>query len=145
MLIPYLLTLPKSYLTGARLRVFSVANTREKLESEQERFDTSYFNRKHFLNVMYSYFRMAALLQKFRINYKEVFVIPDLSSKPEQKSLKEFNELIKPYIRNDEAQMDKECVYTSDAELVNCRDKVERYFAILVISKGRSERPCYTC
>lgn len=74
------------------------------------------------LNFLFS---IAALLKKFRIDYKEVFVISELNTKPEKKTMKEFNELIKPYIRNDGNQVEGENVYTSDAELQSCQEKVQ--------------------
>uniref|UniRef100_A0A1I7XTI5 SLC12 domain-containing protein n=1 Tax=Heterorhabditis bacteriophora TaxID=37862 RepID=A0A1I7XTI5_HETBA len=57
LLIPYLLTLPKSHLEGARLRIFTVVSTDQNMETEKV--------------------RMAALLKKFRIRYNELHVVSE--------------------------------------------------------------------
>lgn len=68
---------------------------------------------------------MAKLLSKFRIDYKEVFVIPDISTKPEEKFIEEFDELIKPFVTNDEKLLaEEENIFTSEAELLACKPKV---------------------
>ncbi|KRY92600.1 Solute carrier family 12 member 2 [Trichinella pseudospiralis] len=77
LLLPYLLQLPKSYLEGAKLRVFTIANNKE-LEHQE----TS----------------MATLLSKFRVGYTEVTAIPNITKKPDQKSLDEFQESISPFL-----------------------------------------------
>ncbi|KRZ80535.1 Solute carrier family 12 member 1, partial [Trichinella papuae] len=77
LLLPYLLQLPKSYLEGAKLRVFTIANNKE-LEHQE----TS----------------MATLLSKFRVGYTEVTAIPNITKKPDQKSLDDFQESISPFL-----------------------------------------------
>ncbi|VDN42401.1 unnamed protein product, partial [Gongylonema pulchrum] len=62
LLVPHLLTLPKSYLENARLRVFSISTSPTMMEQEQR--------------------SMAALLTKFRIDFSDVSVIPDIGRKP---------------------------------------------------------------
>lgn len=68
---------------------------------------------------------MAALLSKFRIDYKEVFVIPEIFSKPNENTLQQFNDLIRPFIKTEKDQTDDDDeVYTSEAELLGCQTKV---------------------
>ncbi|EYC27956.1 hypothetical protein Y032_0008g268 [Ancylostoma ceylanicum] len=55
LLVPYLLTQSKSYLEGARLRVFTIAAEGTSISTEEE--------------------RMASLLQKFRIQYTYLHVV----------------------------------------------------------------------
>ncbi|PIO56619.1 hypothetical protein TELCIR_21981, partial [Teladorsagia circumcincta] len=62
LLIPHLLTIPKSYLEGAKLRVFTISTSSRTMEQEQR--------------------SMAALLSKFRINFSDVSVISDIGRKP---------------------------------------------------------------
>jgi len=73
MLIPYILT-TRSQWSGCRLRVFSLANKKDQLDREQR--------------------NMAALLNKFRIDYSDVTVIPDVVKQPQQNMKDQFNEII---------------------------------------------------
>ncbi|VBB35427.1 unnamed protein product [Acanthocheilonema viteae] len=45
---------------------------------------------------------MAALLTKFRIDFSDVFVIPDIGRKPNAQTIETFSELIKPFICDDD-------------------------------------------
>ncbi|CDW52957.1 solute carrier family 12 [Trichuris trichiura] len=74
LLIPHLLTLPQSFLRNAKLRVFTVATSRSQLEREQR--------------------SMAALLSRFRLDYSDVIVIPDLTKRPSNSLIEEFQEFI---------------------------------------------------
>lgn len=40
---------------------------------------------------------MAALLSRFRIDYSDVFVIPDLAKKPQKDTIQAFEEFIAPF------------------------------------------------
>ncbi|EJD74990.1 hypothetical protein LOAG_17781 [Loa loa] len=82
LLVPHLLTLPKSYLENARLRVFTISTSPTLMEQEQR--------------------SMAALLTKFRIDFSDVFVIPDIGRKPSAQTIEIFSELIKPFICEDD-------------------------------------------
>ncbi|OZC12082.1 K-Cl cotransporter [Onchocerca flexuosa] len=82
LLVPHLLTLPKSYLENARLRVFTVSTSPTLMEQEQR--------------------SMAALLTKFRIDFSDVSVIPDIGRKPNSQTIEAFTELIKPFICEDD-------------------------------------------
>ena len=68
LLIPYLLTKEKSYLEGAKLRVFTLAGQAKNIQQEQQ--------------------GLATMLKKFRITADQVNVIPDFTSKkPDSKTL----------------------------------------------------------
>ncbi|VDK79296.1 unnamed protein product [Litomosoides sigmodontis] len=82
LLIPHLLTLPKSYLENARLRVFTISTSPTLMEQEQR--------------------SMAALLTKFRIDFSDVSVIPDIGRKPNAQTMEIFSELIKPFLCEDD-------------------------------------------
>uniref|UniRef100_A0A915CRU4 Uncharacterized protein n=1 Tax=Ditylenchus dipsaci TaxID=166011 RepID=A0A915CRU4_9BILA len=86
LLIPYLLTLPKSYLENAKMRIFTIATSTSGMEQEQR--------------------NMATLLSKFRIEYSDLHVIADISRKPKKTRkgarLAEFDKLIAPFIVVDE-------------------------------------------
>uniref|UniRef100_A0A914QJ12 Uncharacterized protein n=1 Tax=Panagrolaimus davidi TaxID=227884 RepID=A0A914QJ12_9BILA len=62
LLIPHLLRLPKSYLEGAQLRIFTLASSQAMIEADEE--------------------NMIAMLTKFRIEFTNVKVIRDISRKP---------------------------------------------------------------
>ena len=66
LLIPHLLRLPKSYLEGAQLRIFTLASSQAMVEADEE--------------------NMIAMLTKFRIEFSNVKVIRDISRKPHRAS-----------------------------------------------------------
>uniref|UniRef100_A0A915PZ03 Uncharacterized protein n=1 Tax=Setaria digitata TaxID=48799 RepID=A0A915PZ03_9BILA len=82
LLVPHLLTLPKSYLENARLRVFTISTSPTLMEQEQR--------------------SMAGLLTKFRIDFSDVSVIPDIGRKPNAQTIELFDELIRPFICEDD-------------------------------------------
>lgn len=62
LLIPHMLRTNRSYLEGAKLRVFTLATNSNQLAAEQR--------------------CMAEMLTKFRINYSDVIIIPDINQPP---------------------------------------------------------------
>lgn len=76
LLIPHLLRLPKSYLEGAQLRVFTLASSQACTEADEK--------------------NMAALLSKFRIEFSDVCIIPDIARQPQPSTIRDFEELIEP-------------------------------------------------
>ena len=52
---------------------------------------------------------MAALLSKFRIDYSDVIVIDDVTKKAEQSTRDTFNEMIKPFKKDDESDIPGWC------------------------------------
>uniref|UniRef100_A0A914CBT2 Solute carrier family 12 member 3 n=1 Tax=Acrobeloides nanus TaxID=290746 RepID=A0A914CBT2_9BILA len=75
--IPHLLTQPKSFLEGAKLRIFTLAKRAGVLDEEQRNFK--------------------ALLKKFRINFSDVNVFSYPTQRNEQRSISAFNSLIAPF------------------------------------------------
>lgn len=59
-------------------RVYALANKKAELEFEQR--------------------SMASLLSKFRIDYSDLQLIPDITKKPQETSTQFFNELIKDFV-----------------------------------------------
>ena len=59
-------------------RVYALANKKAELEFEQR--------------------SMASLLSKFRIDYSDLQLIPDITKKPQESSTQFFNELIKDFL-----------------------------------------------
>ncbi|KAK6755992.1 hypothetical protein RB195_014406 [Necator americanus] len=104
LLIPHLLTIPKSYLEGAKLRVFTISTSSRTMEQEQR--------------------SMAALLSKFRINFSDVSVISDIGRKPQPETLMSWEKLILPFIAPD----DSECPLgmTTQSELDAQKQKTNR-------------------
>uniref|UniRef100_A0A0N4WGM8 AA_permease domain-containing protein n=1 Tax=Haemonchus placei TaxID=6290 RepID=A0A0N4WGM8_HAEPC len=82
LLIPHLLTIPKSYLEGAKLRVFTISTSSRTMEQEQR--------------------SMAALLSKFRISFSDVSVISDIGRKPRPETMMVWESMIAPFIHDDE-------------------------------------------
>uniref|UniRef100_A0A1I7U2R9 SLC12 domain-containing protein n=1 Tax=Caenorhabditis tropicalis TaxID=1561998 RepID=A0A1I7U2R9_9PELO len=81
LLIPHLLSIPKSYLEGAQLRIFTISTSSRTMEQEQR--------------------GMAALLSKFRIDYSDVYVIADIGKKPRQETMNTWQSIIDPFISED--------------------------------------------
>lgn len=103
LLIPHLLAIPKSYLEGARLRIFTISTSSRTMEQEQR--------------------GMAALLSKFRIDYSDVYVIADIGKKPRQETMNTWQSVIDPFIAQDGS-----CPIgmTTKSELSAQRDKTYR-------------------
>lgn len=62
LLVPYLISQPKSYLEHAKLRVFTISTSSSNLDQEHR--------------------NMVALLSKFRISFSDITIIPDVGRKP---------------------------------------------------------------
>ncbi|CAJ0568483.1 unnamed protein product, partial [Mesorhabditis spiculigera] len=109
LLIPHLLTIPKSYLEGAKLRVFSISTSRHTMEAEQR--------------------GLVALLTKFRIDFSNVSVMSDIGKKPKPETRKTWENLIAPYTvaEGEEREGDG---WTSPSELQAQRDKTFRQLRI---------------
>lgn len=71
-----------NYFDNLYCRVFALANKKDDLDFEQR--------------------SMAGLLAKFRIDYSHLKLIPDITKKPEENTVKFFNDLIKGFTSTDE-------------------------------------------
>ncbi|KAL7639645.1 UNVERIFIED_CONTAM: hypothetical protein RMT77_010147 [Armadillidium vulgare] len=105
-LLPYILT-TRSQWSSCKLRVFALANRKNEIDQEQR--------------------SMANLLSKFRIDVKDMIIIPDLAKKAEQKSHDEFNEMISKF-RNMNAE--KNGMFISDVELSSQEEKTNRHLRL---------------
>ncbi|KAG8183992.1 hypothetical protein JTE90_001523 [Oedothorax gibbosus] len=103
MLLPHILS-TRSQWRGCKLRIFALANKKDELDREQR--------------------NMVALLNKFRIDYSDVTVIPDIVKPPEEASKKEFESLIAKW------QSDDDPFSISDAELCALKDKTNRHIRL---------------
>jgi solute carrier family 12 (sodium/potassium/chloride transporter), member 2 len=77
LLLPYIISTRRNWNT-CRLRVFALANKNSELEFEQR--------------------SMASLLSKFRIDYSDLILLPDITKKPEESTVKFFNDIIKDFV-----------------------------------------------
>lgn len=78
--------------SGCKLRVFALANKKDDLNQEQR--------------------NMAALLNKFRIEYSDVTVISDIVRPPAEKNRQAFNEMISKWRTKD---LDEEPIKMNDS------------------------------
>uniref|UniRef100_A0AC35TQF4 Solute carrier family 12 member 1 n=1 Tax=Rhabditophanes sp. KR3021 TaxID=114890 RepID=A0AC35TQF4_9BILA len=123
LLIPYLLSIPKSYLENAQLRVFTVSASSGGIEQMQR--------------------GMAGLLNKFRIKVGDVHVISDITRKPRDSTMDQFNKLIEPF----------RCVLSdnsaegmiSDAELHSQKDKTNRQLRTAELLRELSKEADLIC
>ena len=110
LLVPYLLTTRPQW-SGCKLRVFALTDKNDELDTEQR--------------------NMAALLSKFRIDYSDVTIIPDIVKPPEAQHKKEFDDLIAKWKVNDEdsetnceSDDSSSSVKITESELLALKDKV---------------------
>jgi len=69
---------------------------------------------------------MAALLAKFRIEYSDVIVIPDITKRAQDQTKKEFEALIEPFKGNET----QDGTTITDAELMTLREKTNRHLRL---------------
>ena len=82
---------------------------------------------------------MAALLAKFRIDYSDVIVIPDITKKAQDATKKEFEALIAPF-KDDDAP---EGTAITSAELVALREKTNRHLRIRELLQQHSKESTF--
>ncbi|KAH7966740.1 hypothetical protein HPB49_019182 [Dermacentor silvarum] len=120
MLIPYLLTNRNNW-SGCKLRVFSLANKKEELDRDQR--------------------NMASLLSKFRIEYSDVTVIPDIVRPPAESSKREFEDLVRKWRRteDDDTEVEHDPLEISDSEMLALRDKTYRHLRLRELLQKHSK------
>ncbi|XP_077555493.1 sodium chloride cotransporter 69 [Haemaphysalis longicornis] len=119
MLIPYLLSTRNNW-SGCKLRVFSLANKKEELDREQR--------------------NMASLLSKFRIEYSDVTVIPDIVRPPAESSKREFEELVRKWRRtDDDDEVEHDPLEISDSEMLALKDKTYRHLRLRELLQKHSK------
>lgn len=81
LLLPYIISTRRNW-SSCKLRVFALANRKTELEFEQR--------------------NMASLLAKFRIDYSDLQLLPDVTKKPNQNMTDFFKELINDFTVKDD-------------------------------------------
>ncbi|KAL9698244.1 hypothetical protein quinque_001685 [Culex quinquefasciatus] len=99
LLLPYIISTRRNW-SSCKLRVFALANRKTELEFEQR--------------------NMASLLAKFRIDYSDLKLLPDVTKKPEANTVAYFKNLIKDFNGDEPGQI-------SEAELLAVQDKTNRH------------------
>lgn len=69
---------------------------------------------------------MAALLSKFRIDYSDVIVIPDITKKAEDKTKREFESVIAEFKSDD----NQDGTSITESELMSHREKTNRHLRL---------------
>ncbi|KAK7068983.1 hypothetical protein SK128_015901 [Halocaridina rubra] len=105
-LIPYILT-TRSQWSQCSMRVFFLANKKTDMASEQR--------------------RMAELLGKFRIEFSDVIMIPDVQKPAKKETMSDFNELIGKFVGDSDEEKGQ---VISEAELLALKDKTNRHLRI---------------
>lgn len=78
---------------------------------------------------------MAALLSKFRIDYSDVIVIPDIQKKAQEATKKEFENLIAPFKSED----NEDGAAITEAELISLREKTNRHLRLREVLQAHSK------
>ncbi|XP_014254054.1 bumetanide-sensitive sodium-(potassium)-chloride cotransporter isoform X1 [Cimex lectularius] len=107
LLLPYIITTRRNW-SECKLRVFTLANKKDDLLYEQR--------------------SMASLLSKFRIDYSDLKVIPDITKKPLEETSNYFDSLIKDFVVDDGHAEDG--VLVGNAELSAMKDKTNRHLRL---------------
>ncbi|XP_070070342.1 bumetanide-sensitive sodium-(potassium)-chloride cotransporter isoform X1 [Drosophila takahashii] len=118
LLLPYIISTRRTWQT-CKLRVYALANKNSELEFEQR--------------------SMASLLSKFRIDYSDLTLIPDITKKPQETSTQFFNELIKDFVVTEKegengsssrATLNEDDAHITDDDLLAVQDKTNRYLRL---------------
>lgn len=111
LLVPYILS-TRSQWSGCKLRVFALANRKDELDMEQR--------------------SMANLLAKFRIDYSDVIVIPDVAKKAAESSRMEFDQMVEDFKEKSKDDVDKpeNALTISEAEFLGQREKTNRHIRL---------------
>ncbi|CAG0881632.1 unnamed protein product [Darwinula stevensoni] len=107
-LLPYILN-KRAQFSSASLRIFSLTSTKGELEHEQR--------------------SMAALLSKFRIDYSDVVVIPDVQKKAARETRQEFRALVEPFMEKANENR-AEGSYISETELTANEERNNRHMRL---------------
>ncbi|XP_012941934.1 solute carrier family 12 member 3 [Aplysia californica] len=119
LLLPYILT-TKAHWRGCRLRVFAAGTKNGDLGYEQR--------------------QLATLLSKFRIDCKDMTVLPEINKKPSEESVKMFNQYLSKWrlnSQNGETKKDFPWKVTDD-ELELVKEKTQRHIRLRELLLERS-------
>ncbi len=106
LLLPYILT-TRSQFADCNLRVFSLANRKDELDKDTR--------------------NMAALLTKFRIDYSDVVLIPDVTKKARDETKAEFKDIL-----------EKSEAKVPETELITHREKTNRHLRLAELLREHS-------
>uniref|UniRef100_A0A1B6I7U9 SLC12A transporter C-terminal domain-containing protein n=2 Tax=Homalodisca liturata TaxID=320908 RepID=A0A1B6I7U9_9HEMI len=106
LLLPYIISTRRNWV-DCKLRVFTIANKKDELQFEQR--------------------NMASLLAKFRIDYSDLKVIPDITKKPREETVSYFEDLIRDIKIADDC---KGSTSISESELLGMKDKTNRHLRL---------------
>lgn len=74
---------------------------------------------------------MASLLAKFRIDYSDLQLLPDITKKPQETTVHFFQDLIKNHIKTDSNGGDDiDNNYITEADLIAVQDKTNRHLRL---------------
>ncbi|CAG9856533.1 unnamed protein product [Phyllotreta striolata] len=111
LLLPYIMSTRKNW-SSCKLRVFALANKRDQLELEHR--------------------NMASLLAKFRIDYTDLQIVPDITAKPQESTVNFFELLIANFktTGNESASETPPLGQISESELLSVKDKTNRHLRL---------------
>ncbi|XP_068081750.1 bumetanide-sensitive sodium-(potassium)-chloride cotransporter [Anabrus simplex] len=110
LLLPYIISTRRNW-SGCKLRVFALANKKDELEFEQR--------------------SMASLLAKFRIDYSDLKVIPDITKKPQECTMDFFETLIEDFkIPDTASDSSGDGISITQAELLAMNEKTNRHLRL---------------
>uniref|UniRef100_T1HM58 Uncharacterized protein n=1 Tax=Rhodnius prolixus TaxID=13249 RepID=T1HM58_RHOPR len=122
LLIPHILS-TRSHFSDCKLRIFSLANRSDELDRAHR--------------------NLAALLSKFRIDYSDLIIIPNITKKAKPETQKEFDEIIKNFRKepttNKGLHRHVEHNYISDSELKTLEEKTNRHMRLRELLKEYSK------
>jgi len=108
LLLPYIVSTRKNW-TACKLRVFALSNRKDELEQELR--------------------GMAALLSKFRIDYSDLTIIPDITKRAEETTRTFFNGIIKDFKGNPK-DSDHPDTVIGEMELLALKEKTNRHMRL---------------
>ncbi|XP_031332730.1 bumetanide-sensitive sodium-(potassium)-chloride cotransporter [Photinus pyralis] len=108
LLLPYIINTRRSW-NSCRLRVFTLANKHDELECEHR--------------------NMASMLAKFRIDYSDLKIVPNITSKAKDSTQQLFKSLIYDY-KNREDFTESQEAHIPESELLAMQEKTNRHLRL---------------
>lgn len=73
---------------------------------------------------------MAALLAKFRIDYSDVVIIQDIQTKAQERTKKEFDSLVEPFVAKSTHATNDDGTTITQAELFALKERTNRHLRL---------------
>ncbi|KAK5650631.1 hypothetical protein RI129_001660 [Pyrocoelia pectoralis] len=108
LLLPYIISTRRNW-SSCKLRVFTLANKDDELECEHR--------------------TMASMLAKFRIDYSDLRIVPNIRSKAKDTTQHLFQSLIDDYQQREEFAKNQEAAIP-ESELLDMKDKTNRHLRL---------------